>query len=152
MLNTYNGEIYKIWFDNDSSGKVYVGQTKRGSANRVMQHVYEAYSPHGGCPLLDEATRVFGPEHMRFEVLESRIPNPSELDEAERFWIAQYNSVKPGGYNVKRGGQGTDRTPSPDKVELSSVIKKIPWSMRRKILYALGIPRPLQELVLVLAG
>ena len=152
MLDTYNGEIYKIWFDNDTSGKVYVGQTKRGSANRVMQHIYEAYSPHGGCPLLDEATRVFGPEHMRFEVLEDRIPNPQELDEAERFWISKYNSVKPGGYNVKRGGQGMDRSPAPAGSELKQVMRKIPKSFRRKILYSLGIPRPIQDIVLAIAG
>lgn len=105
------GEIYRIWFDNDPSGKCYVGQTIQGSLNRIRQHVEDAQSSDDGCPLLDAATRKFGLRHMRYEVLEEGIRTHEELDEAERKWIAAFNSQEPGGYNVKAGGQGKSSTP-----------------------------------------
>lgn len=105
------GEIYRIWFDNDPSGKCYVGQTIQGSLNRIRQHVEDAQSGDDGCPLLDAATRRFGLRHMRYEILEDGIETHEELDAAERKWISAFKSQEPGGYNVKAGGQGKSRTP-----------------------------------------
>lgn len=100
------GEIYRIWFDNDPSGKCYVGQTIQGSLNRIRQHVEDARDADGdGCPLLDAATRRFGLQHMRYEVLEQGIQTHEDLDMAEKYWIAKFGSQEPGGYNVKSGGQ-----------------------------------------------
>ena len=100
------GEIYRIWFDNDPSGKCYVGQTIQGSLNRIRQHVEDARdNDNEGCPLLDAATRRFGLQHMRYEILEEGIETHEKLDMAEKYWIAQFGSQDPGGYNVKSGGQ-----------------------------------------------
>lgn len=100
------GEIYRIWFDNDPSGKCYVGQTIQGSLKRIKQHVEDAQDPsEDGCPLLDAATRRFGLQHMRYEILEQGIETHEELDMAEKYWISKFGSQDPGGYNVKSGGQ-----------------------------------------------
>lgn len=99
------GEIYRIWFDNDPTNKCYVGQTIQGALKRIRQHIEDAQSGDDGCPLLDAATRRFGIQHMRYEILEEGIETHEDLDMAEKYWISYFNSQEPGGYNVKRGGQ-----------------------------------------------
>ena len=109
MFEKRQGEIYRIWFINDPSGKSYIGQTVTGARNRVRQHIAEAFDGNkGGCPLLDKATRKFGSDNMRFEILSNNIYTREALDAAEKFWIREYNSQAPNGYNVKAGGQGGD--------------------------------------------
>jgi hypothetical protein len=114
-----DGEIYRIWFDNDQTGKCYVGQTVQGSLNRIRQHIDDAQhiQQEGGCPLLDEATRYYGINHMRYEILASGVKTHEELDTLEKYYIKQYNSQSPNGYNVKSGGQhnSTGYTPINDK-------------------------------------
>lgn len=106
------GEIYRLWFDNDPTHKCYVGQTIQGSLNRIRQHIEDAQKNDGtGCPLLDDATRRFGIQHMRYEILEEGIETHEDLDAAEQYWIKRYNSRTPYGYNVKSGGQGKGCTP-----------------------------------------
>ena len=109
MFEKRQGEIYRIWFVNDPSGKCYVGQTVVGARNRVRQHIAEAFDKDkGGCPLLDKATRKFGSDNMRFEILSNNIYTREALDAAEKFWIREYNCQAPNGYNIKAGGQGGD--------------------------------------------
>lgn len=101
------GEIYRIWFLNDPTGKSYVGQTIQGSYDRIRQHIVDAERNDGtGCPLLDAATRRYGTQQMRYEILQRGITTREELDAAEQYWIKRYNSQAPNGYNVKSGGQG----------------------------------------------
>lgn len=106
------GEIYRLWFDNDPDHKSYVGQTVQGTLSRIKQHIDDAQKNDGtGCPLLDDATRRFGIQHMRYEILEDGIETHEDLDRAEQYWIKRYNSRTPYGYNVKLGGQGKGCTP-----------------------------------------
>lgn len=106
------GEIYRIWFDNDPTHKCYVGQTVQGTLTRIRQHIDDAQNNNGaGCPLLDDATRRYGIQHMRYEILEDGIETHEELDAAEQYWIKKYNSRTPYGYNVKSGGQFKTCTP-----------------------------------------
>lgn len=104
MFERRQGEIYRIWFVNDPSGKCYVGQTVNGARARVRQHIAEADEGSGGCPLLDKACRKFGSANMRYEILANNIYTREELNAAEKFWIEQYNSQAPHGYNVQAGG------------------------------------------------
>lgn len=46
-----DGEIYRIWFNNDPSSKCYIGQTTQGALARVNQHINDAKTPTGGCAL-----------------------------------------------------------------------------------------------------
>lgn len=137
--NSTGGEIYRIWFDNDPEQKSYVGQTVQGSLVRIKQHIDDAKSDKGGCPLLDAATRKFGVNHMRYEILEDGIRTHTDLDEAERFWIAHYNSKSPHGYNVKTGGQKSTAKSSDGiamgysgyvaKVVTRTVLGRIDWKL-----------------------
>lgn len=45
----------------------------------------------------------YGYENFYYEILESQIEN---YDEREQFWIKEYNSLVPNGYNVSPGGNG----------------------------------------------
>ena len=103
------GEIYRIWFINDPTHKCYIGQTVQGSYTRIRQHIADAENMNqnsGGCPLLDAATRKYGIDNMRYEILQRGITTHEELDAAEKYWIKKENTQYPNGYNVKSGGQG----------------------------------------------
>lgn len=139
------GEIYRIWFDNDESGRCYIGQTVQGSLIRVKQHIDDAKTKEGGCPKLDAATRKFGTKHMHYEVLESGIETYQELDEAERFWIEKYDSVDHG-YNVKIGGQRTAHF-DPTSDNLTDTILPIPSWARRGICDFFGVPREIRRIL-----
>ena len=144
------GEIYMIYFDNDPSHKVYVGQTIQGTLTRIKQHIDDARTKGGGCPKLDEATRQFGVRHMHYKVLERNIATHEELDEAERFWIAHYDSVK-NGYNVKTGGQRSDpekkRVFKPGSSNFTETIAPMPAWARDRIFSFFGVPKELRVLL-----
>lgn len=108
FMSGKTGEIYRIWFVNDPYKRSYVGQTIQGSLNRIKQHVADAERNDGtGCPLLDEATKMYGVDNMRYSVLVSGIEDRESLDEAEKYWIKKLNTIAPNGYNIKSGGQGS---------------------------------------------
>lgn len=46
-----------------------------------------------------------GVDNFKFEIIE-QIDN-TRLDEREKYWIKQYNSLAPNGYNLTSGGEGT---------------------------------------------
>ena len=102
-----NGEIYRIWFASDPTGRSYIGQTRQagGSYERVMQHITDAQNGKPSCPLLDAATVTYGIDDLRWQVLDGGYRTQEDLDEAERFYIKYFNS-KNEGFNVKPGGQG----------------------------------------------
>lgn len=101
-----HGEIYRIWFANDPSGKSYIGHTilPGGSYESVMQHINDAKEGRRVCPLLDDATRRFGYENLRWQVLENDITTRQELDKAERAYIDIFHTLAPRGYNLPEGG------------------------------------------------
>lgn len=90
-------EIYII--KNDINDMVYVGQSKN-AAERFSKHVYEAKVNRNGT-LIDGAMHDLGYEHFYYQILESNVEN---FNERERYWIAQYNSLYPNGYNSVPGG------------------------------------------------
>lgn len=91
--------IYKI--TNLVNGKVYIGQSIHIST-RLYQHKKIRGISHGS--LIDKAIQKYGVENFSFEILELCLKN--ELDEKEKKFIQEYNSITPNGYNIKEGGQG----------------------------------------------
>lgn len=107
-----NGEIYRIWFDDDNAinttnGMSYIGQTRcaGGTRKRVREHIRNALNKRRDTPLLDNAIRQYGENALKYEILESGFRSQRELDEAERRYIAEYNTKAPNGYNIQDGGQ-----------------------------------------------
>lgn len=100
------GYIYKI--TNKNNQKVYIGQTiKDRPTDRYSQHRYLATHPEQekGVSYLHRAMAADGLESFCFELIEE-VPN-SSLNEREQFWIQEYSSLVPNGYNLSKGGAGT---------------------------------------------
>lgn len=91
--------IYAI--TNRINGKQYIGQTARAINNRWREHKTNA---RRGCgqPLYI-AMREEGFENFTIEVV-GDTANPAMLNDLEIMLIDLYDSVIPGGYNLKRGG------------------------------------------------
>ena len=90
--------IYKIV--NLVNGKIYVGQSIN-IQKRWYQHKSD-YNKEGGCPILYAAIRKYGIENFSFEVIEEC--SLELLDEKEKYWISQMNTLNPNGYNIALGG------------------------------------------------
>jgi group I intron endonuclease len=85
-----------------TSARSYVGQTIDPLDVRWGEHYSCALK---GQTLLYRAIRKYGPEAFDRVVLEEC--DESTLDERERYWLAKLGTLKPYGYNMTEGGQGT---------------------------------------------
>ncbi len=109
------GQIYVII--NSKNGKKYVGQTVShrlnrgkyklfGSEGRFRDHISEALcnTKKKQCSYLNNAIRKDGSDSFTCNlILEC---NKDELDEKEKLYIKEYNSIYPNGYNLTAGGKG----------------------------------------------
>lgn len=92
-------DIYII--KNDINDKVYIGQSL-SAEQRFKSHCKGNYDNS----IIDAAIQKYGKEHFYYEILESQIEN---YNEREAYWIKQYNSIIPNGYNILEGGQEPPR-------------------------------------------
>lgn len=110
------GEIYLV--RNIENSKCYVGQAKKyvslnnftwGTQGRWKSHIREALGDKKEhCLLLNQAIRKYGVDG--FEVTKICDCLLTEMDDLERQYIQQYNSLAPNGYNVTTGGTSQKRT------------------------------------------
>jgi hypothetical protein len=89
--------IYKI--TNLIDGKCYIGQS-RYLAHRWAQHKHGRRKDHNR--YLYNAIHKYGIDNFSFEALEEC--DTGKLDDLERKYIVQFNSLKPNGYNLEKGG------------------------------------------------
>jgi group I intron endonuclease len=80
-----------------------VGKTKRSLDQRWKEHVRNAVKGRAEMPLY-AAIRKHGPEAFEHRTLQE-CPSESELDAAERRWIAELGTFRKG-YNATEGGDG----------------------------------------------
>lgn len=92
--------IYKI--TNDINNKVYIGQTSKTLANRIMNHKSSMIA--GQDTHLYRAMRKYGWEHFTFEIIHDNISSKSELNRLETYYIRKFDSVRCG-YNMTDGGE-----------------------------------------------
>lgn len=94
------------------SMKSYIGQANNyisgskphGTDGRWKSHLYEAYHRcDGGCLLLGRAIQRYGESAFLVKTL-CDVPC-QELDEKETFYVESFNTLKPNGYNLTKGGQ-----------------------------------------------
>lgn len=99
------GFIYKI--SNNFDDKIYIGlTTKKKALERWYQHRYLArHLSETDNSYLHKAMFSHGLDNFHFEVIEE-IEN-SMLPAREQYWIEQFNSYAPNGYNLTKGGEGT---------------------------------------------
>ncbi len=91
------GIIYRaINLDNNKS---YIGQTTSSLKRRIQQH-----QTTNKCLLFHRAIEKHGIEKFSWEILCEC--SKEELDEKESFYIKEYNTISPYGYNLTSGGAG----------------------------------------------
>lgn len=95
------GFIYKI--TNTVNGKCYIGETKeKNPLKRWQNHKYSIRTGKG-CPALRNAFKTYGEESFTFEII--RECSDEHRIAIEEYYIEQYDSLVPNGYNVSAGGQ-----------------------------------------------
>lgn len=115
MLNNIKIGIYKI--TNLINSKVYIGQSK---------NIYKRWYSHRcdykkkNLPLY-YSMRKYGIENFSFEIIEEC--QIDQLSKKEDYWINNYNSYVPNGYNVKKAETHSSNISIPEKYLL--IIKDI---------------------------
>lgn len=95
--------IYKI--TNKINDKVYIGYTSRTPDRRFYEHTWEAENridEDSSC--LHKAMNKYGINSFTIEVIEEFSEDEKDWQELEKFYIQQYNSLVPNGYNILIGG------------------------------------------------
>lgn len=82
--------IYKI--TNLINGKNYIGQSIH-IEQRWLEHCRNSTKS-----LISQAIKKYGKENFSFQILEEC--NQNDLNKKESFYIQQYNSISPNGYNI----------------------------------------------------
>lgn len=103
----YRGVIYCYCIE----GKYYVGKTLMQERKRIAKHKFEALTKNSQTPFA-RAIRKHGWETVvsSYRVIEEVFAEDkqslnSRLMVREKYWIEQYNSLVPNGYNVYKEGQ-----------------------------------------------
>ena len=99
------GFVYKI--TNSITNKIYVGVTIRPINQRWNRHKFNAIhktdvTNHTWNMPLYRSMRKYGVDKFTIDLLEE-VDN-SELNERERYWISELNTIAPNGYNITIGG------------------------------------------------
>jgi group I intron endonuclease len=115
MINKPYGYIYKIACKiND---KVYVGQTIRTIPERWRGHKWKASRPSKEHDMaITRAIHKYGPDNFTIIAVCSA-DNQEELDEKEKFYIREFDSIN-NGYNLHEGGLG-QRISEETKIKMS---------------------------------
>ena len=93
--------IYLI--KNNLNNKHYVGQTTQSRVERRWQSHCHLKKKLKNPPLIGLAISKYGKENFTFTVI-AMCSSQSELDELEKKYINEYNSLAPNGYNLMDGG------------------------------------------------
>lgn len=88
------GIIYKI---TSPSQKIYVGQTTRSLEQRYKEHCKPKENS-----IISNAIMKYGPDNMKIEIL--CYCEDAELNDKEKEYIKDFNSLEPNGYNIRTGG------------------------------------------------
>lgn len=86
--------IYK--FTNKFNGKSYIGQSTN------IERRYKEHKNRNENTLFHEAINEFGFDNFDFSIIE--ICDKNDLNDKEIFYIKDYNTLVPNGYNVSEGG------------------------------------------------
>lgn len=101
--------IYKI--TNIINGKSYIGQSINID-KRIKEHFYKA-SCQKDCSynsILHSAIRKYGEANFKIEIVVECCTD--KLDELEKYYIQEFNTLTPNGYNILAGGQQNRRVPN----------------------------------------
>lgn len=91
---------------NTENNKKYIGKTSQKIENRFKEHLYRAaHHKHDYLPLY-AAINKYGIDKFSVKLVEV-VGDIKQLNEREQFWIKEFSSLSPLGYNLTFGGDGT---------------------------------------------
>ena len=93
--------VYKI--TNQKTGKIYVGKTKGSIENRFQTHKKNAKNKINR--YLYDSMNHHGFDSFAIEEIE-KCSTDEDLNDRERYWILELNTLIPNGYNMTEGGDG----------------------------------------------
>ena len=94
--------MWLIYKHTSPSGKVYIGQTRKGAAERWRSGKGYTYNPR---TRFSCAIKKYGWDAFLHEILEDNIESQTLANEREKYWIGFYNSYDFNyGYNMTIGG------------------------------------------------
>lgn len=109
---------------NKINGKKYIGITKQNPPERRWRNGGAGYKQG----YLKNAINKYGWDNFDHEILLDNIPSLKEANHYERFYIKEYNTKYPNGYNLTDGGDGTSGwAVTEDFKRLQSQIHKEQW-------------------------
>jgi group I intron endonuclease len=100
--------IYKATFPNK---KCYIGQTVQKLHKRIYSHKNNSINKKSK-QLINKAIRKYGWDNVVWSIIEDNINDVDLLNEREKFWIKELNTLAPSGYNLTTGGDGFIRAES----------------------------------------
>lgn len=96
--------VYKV--TNKVNGKIYIGWTSKGVAERWKVHQQQSFAPKGQRYHFQNAIVKYGPESFHVETLISSYDKSFSL-QMEKYYIARFRTHLPTvGYNRTLGGEG----------------------------------------------
>lgn len=95
--------IYKI--TNKINNKVYIGKTKNSIKSRFSKHLKNAKNKVNRH--LYDSMNHYGYDNFEISLIEE-CQSLDELEEREKYWIKEFDSISPNGYNMTIGGDGGD--------------------------------------------
>jgi len=98
--------MYVYLLTNSLTGDLYVGKTVKNIKYRFSAHLRAAKS--GASTHLYRAIRTYGAENFEISLLEEIQGDLEDLNEREKFWIAELTPR----YNMTNGGDGGDTSSS----------------------------------------
>lgn len=101
------GYIYLIV--NKVNGKQYIGQTTQSIEKRFKRHIYDAKGNYTNM-YLHKAMRKYGEDNFliwQIDLIEHNEKHElmTNLNTLEKYYIAEYNTLSPYGYNLTKGGE-----------------------------------------------
>ena len=114
--------IYKV--TNRLNGMSYIGQTVRTMEAR--RRVHESCREN---TYLQNAIREYGKENFEWTVV-CECDDINELNEKEIHYIREYNTLRPNGYNLTNGGEGSFWTGENNPAKTAQSREKISFALR----------------------
>lgn len=112
--------MYKIYLiTNNENKKQYVGITKFSIEERFLQHTRRGF-------ILTEAIKKYGKDNFYIDLIDE-VESAERAYELEQYYIKEYNTKVPNGYNLTDGGDGLYGViiDDEDRKRRSKVMKKL---------------------------